>query len=143
MVGATFIVTVTGFSWAITQWAPFSLVGDDFLFASRKANHTISSRKRSSRNPPHRALTIPARSIWQIHAPPRGEATMANALCSFLATTATRRKRKTTPRHGAVKIGGVCSATRAHRSAVSTSVAAGATKTASRLSPPRDARRTR
>ena len=24
--GSTFIITVTGFSWAITQWAPFSLV---------------------------------------------------------------------------------------------------------------------
>ena len=25
--GATIIITITGFSWAVTQWAPFALVG--------------------------------------------------------------------------------------------------------------------
>ena len=28
--GATFFTTLTGFSWAITQWAPFSLVSTFF-----------------------------------------------------------------------------------------------------------------
>lgn len=29
--GATLLVTITGFSWAITQWAPFSLVRNDLF----------------------------------------------------------------------------------------------------------------
>ncbi|TFK31761.1 major facilitator superfamily domain-containing protein [Crucibulum laeve] len=37
--GATFLVTITGFSWAITQWAPFSLLGEAILTEPGVASH--------------------------------------------------------------------------------------------------------
>ncbi|KAF8627150.1 hypothetical protein AX17_006367 [Amanita inopinata Kibby_2008] len=51
--GATMLITITGFSWAITQWAPFSLLGEAILteHASGNIPSTISlldSRTRDS-----------------------------------------------------------------------------------------------
>ncbi|KIM38864.1 hypothetical protein M413DRAFT_447558 [Hebeloma cylindrosporum] len=37
--GSTFIITITGFSWAITQWAPFSLLAEAIL--TEPATHTV------------------------------------------------------------------------------------------------------
>lgn len=34
VVGASFLITVTGFSWAVTQWAPFALVSQHQLVCS-------------------------------------------------------------------------------------------------------------
>ncbi|PPQ98305.1 hypothetical protein CVT26_013500 [Gymnopilus dilepis] len=40
IMGATLIVTITGFSWAITQWAPFSLLAEAILTEPATSNGT-------------------------------------------------------------------------------------------------------
>ncbi|KJA17812.1 hypothetical protein HYPSUDRAFT_145931 [Hypholoma sublateritium FD-334 SS-4] len=56
VVGATFIVTVTGFSWAITQWAPFSLLAEAILTepAAQGIDDTGSIHLADTRTPTRR-----------------------------------------------------------------------------------------
>ncbi|KAF5324984.1 hypothetical protein D9619_009553 [Psilocybe cf. subviscida] len=52
--GATLIITVTGFSWAVTQWAPFSLLAEAILTepAGHVAGDSISIRLTDTRSHP-------------------------------------------------------------------------------------------
>lgn len=51
--GATILITITGFSWAITQWAPFSLLAEAILTepAPSHVNDAISIRLADARTP--------------------------------------------------------------------------------------------
>ncbi|KAF8800152.1 MFS general substrate transporter [Phlegmacium glaucopus] len=52
--GATFIITVTGFSWAITQWAPFALLADAIKTESTTHDDVGSIRLADTRTWAHR-----------------------------------------------------------------------------------------
>ncbi|THV02069.1 hypothetical protein K435DRAFT_963326 [Dendrothele bispora CBS 962.96] len=52
--GATFLVTLTGFSWAVTQWAPFALLGEAILTEPASSGTRTSTDSQTRLSSSHR-----------------------------------------------------------------------------------------
>jgi len=57
--GTTIIITITGFSWAITQWAPFSLLAEAILTEPVAQNEVGSISLADTRTWPHHQQGLP------------------------------------------------------------------------------------
>lgn len=55
--GSTFIITITGFSWAVTQWAPFSLLAEAILTEPMNHDDVCSIHLADTRTWPHHQQT--------------------------------------------------------------------------------------